>query len=219
MMATVDLLPPLLEGLRVTVLITAGAAGVACVLALAAGLARLAAYRTIRWTAAIYVETFRGTSALVQLFWAFFVLPFLGIELSPMTAAILVLGLNTGAYGAEAVRGVIRAVPPEQWDAAGALNLSRVQTLRRIILPQAAPVLVGPATTLIIELLKATALVSLISIADVTFVAQTLRADTLRTAEIFGLTLLLYFAVASLLSHAMRRIERHLGRWRSPQPA
>lgn len=216
---TLDLLPPLIGGLGVTLQITAGAAGLALVLALAAGLARLAPSAVVRCTAAVYIETFRGTSALVQLFWAFFVLPFLGIELSPMAAAILVLGLNTGAYGAEAVRGVIRAIPADQWDAAGALGLSRAQTLRRVVLPQAAPVLIGPATTLLIELLKATALVSLISIADVTFVAQTLRADTLRTAEIFALTLLLYFAVAGTLSHLMRRVERHLGRWRSPQPA
>lgn len=216
---TLDLLPPLIGGLGVTLQITAGAAGLALVLALAGGLARLAPSAVVRCTAAVYIETFRGTSALVQLFWAFFVLPFLGIELSPMAAAILVLGLNTGAYGAEAVRGVIRAIPADQWDAAGALGLSRAQTLRRVVLPQAAPVLIGPATTLLIELLKATALVSLISIADVTFVAQTLRADTLRTAEIFALTLLLYFAVAGTLSHLMRRVERHLGRWRSPQPA
>jgi polar amino acid transport system permease protein len=214
-----DLLPPLLGGLAVSLQITAGAAGVALVMSLVAGLARLAPGAVVRAMAATYIEVFRGTSALVQLFWAFFVLPFLGIDLSPMAAGILVLGLNTGAYGAEAVRGVLRSIPADQWDAAAALSLSRSQTMRWIVLPQAAPVLMGPATNLLIELLKATALVSLISIADLTFVAQTLRADTLRTAEIFTLTLLLYFLAALVVSRGMRRVERHLARWRDAQPA
>lgn len=213
-----DLLPTLLAGLLVSLRITAGAAVLAACLAVIAGLARLAPNRLVRVAAGTYIEVFRGTSALVQLFWAFFVLPFFGIDLPAEAAGILVLGLNSGAYGAEAVRGVVGSISKDQWDAAAALNLPRFQTLRHIILPQAVPTLMAPATNLLIELLKGTALVSLISISDLTFAAQTLRADTLRTAEVFGITLLLYFATALLLSRLMRRIERRVSYWRGPQP-
>lgn len=214
-----DLLGPLVGGLLVTLQITGGGALLALVMSLAGGLGRLAPWRVLRWLASGYIEIFRGTSALVQLFWAFFVLPFFGVSLTPAAAGILVLGLNIGAYGAEAVRGVIRSIPLGQWEAAAALNLSRPHTMVRVILPQAVPVLMAPATNLLIELLKGTALVSLISISDLTFTAQTLRADTLRTTEIFALTLVLYFGVAMALSAGMRRLERRLSVWRSAERA
>src|SRR3546814_12809856 len=82
-------------------------------------------------------DLFRGTSALVQLFWLFFVLPHFGLTLEPLTVAVAALGLNVGAYGAEVVRGAIDAVPRGQWEATIALNMSRMEALRRIILPQA----------------------------------------------------------------------------------
>ena len=214
-----DLLPPLLGGLAVSLQITAGAAGVALVMSLVAGLARLAPGAVVRAMAATYIEVFRGTSALVQLFWVFFVLPFFGISVEPMAAGILVLGLNIGAYGSEVVRGAIQAVPAEQREAAVALNLSPARTLWGIVIPQALPVMVPPAGNLLIELLKSTALVSLITLGDLTFAAQALRADTLRTPEIFSLVLLLYFAAALLLSRGMRRLERRLSIWRDVEAA
>lgn len=216
--APVDLLPPLLSGLTTTLQIAAGAAVLAAAAAIGAGLARAGQQRWLRLLAGTYIELFRGTSALVQLFWVFFVLPLVGIDLPAVTSAILVLGLNIGAYGAEAVRGAVGAISRDQWEAAVALQLSRTRTWYRVILPQAAPLVMAPATNLLIELLKATALVSLISIADLTFVAQTIRADTLRTAEVFTMTLLLYFGVASVLSYGMRYLERHLARWRDGTP-
>lgn len=210
-----DLLPALLAGLLVTLQVTAGGAGVALVLSFAGGLGRLSRLRAVRAIAGVYVEIFRGTSALVQLFWVFFVLPFFGITVEPLTAGILVLGLNIGAYGSEVVRGAIAAVPVEQREAATALSLSPSRTLWAVVVPQALPVMLPPAGNLLIELLKSTALVSLITLGDLTFVAQTLRADTLRTAEVFSLVLLLYFAVALVLTRGMRRLERRVSRWRS----
>src|SRR3546814_7894014 len=91
-----------------------------------------------------YIELFRVTSALVQLFWLFFVLPEFGIRLSEMTVAVLGLGLNVGAYGAEVVRGAIQAVPKGQWEAATALNMSYPLAMRRIILPQAVVAMLPP---------------------------------------------------------------------------
>lgn len=214
MPAPLDLLPTLLAGLWTTLVVTAGGALLALVTGFAAGLGRLSSMRPVRIFAALYVETFRGTSALVQLFWVFFALPFFGIEMSPLAAGVLVLGLNIGAYGAEVVRGVVRSVPIGQWEAARALSLSHTRTLWRVIIPQAMPTMVPPAGNLLIELLKGTALVSLVSLADLTFAAQTLRADTLRTPEIFTLVLLLYYAVAVVLNAGTRGVERRLSVWR-----
>jgi len=208
----IDLLTPLLRGLAVTVELTLAAAGLAVVIALAAGLARLSRFRVLAWLAAAYVEVFRGTSALVQLFWFYFVLPFFGLEVSAFTAGTLVLALNTGAYGAEVVRGAVLAVPKGQLDAAAALNLSRLQTLWRVVLPQAYPAMLPPAGNLAIELMKNTALVSLITITELTFSAQLLRAETLRSAEIFGIVLGLYFAVALVITAFVRWLERRASR-------
>lgn len=205
-----ELVPPLLEGLAVTLEIMAGAVVLAVPLALVAGVGRLSNVRPVRWLASIYVEVFRGTSALVQLFWFYFVLPLFGVQLPAMLVGIVVLALNAGAYGAEVVRGAIRAVPPGQREAGVALNLTRGQIMRRIVVPQAIPAMLPPAGNLLIELLKNTALVSLITITDLTFRGQLLRSETLRTTEIFTLMLLLYFAVALLITAGVRLLERRV---------
>ena len=207
-----DMLLPLLRGLVVTIELTLAAVALAVVIALAAGLARMSPRRTLAWVAAVYIEVFRGTSALVQLFWFYFVLPFFGIELSAFAAGTLVLALNTGAYGAEVVRGAVLAVPRGQLDASAALNMGRLQTLWRIVLPQAFPAMLPPAGNLAIELLKNSALVSLITITELTFAAQLVRAESLRSAEIFGLVLVLYFAVALCITAGMRLLERRAAR-------
>ena len=209
-----DLPPPLdlrskvNQGLWITLQITAGGTLVAVLAAFAAGVAQLSPHRWLRIPALIYIDLFRGTSALVQLFWVYFALPAFGIRLEAMTAAILVLGLNIGAYGAEVVRGALVAVPRSQHDAALALNFSASERLRYVIFPQAVALMLPPFGNLLIELLKSTALVSLITLGDLTFQAQVLRSATLRSAEIFTLVLLLYFLVAQLLGQGMRQLER-----------
>lgn len=210
-----NLLPPLLDGARVTLVLTAGGIAVAGPAALTGGLARLSRRRWLRAASLVYVDLFRGTSALVQLFWAYFALPLLGIRLGAMTVGILVLGLNIGAYGAEVVRGAVRAVPQVQREAGRALGFSDRQILWRVVLPQALPAMLPPLGNLSIELLKSTALVSLITLADLTFQGQVLRAATLRSTEIFGLVLLLYFLTAQTMSWGMRRLENRVGRWRA----
>lgn len=207
-----ELVPPLMAGLVVTLQLTLGGAALGVVAAVIAGLSRLSLVAPVRWLAASYVEIFRGTSALVQLFWFYFVLPLFGVSLDATAVGILVLGLNAGAYGAEVVRGAILAVPRGQWEAAISLNLSRWNTMRRIVLPQAVPAMLPPAGNLLIELLKNTALVSLITITDLTFSAQILRAETLKTTEIFSLVLLMYFAAAMVIALLMRLLERWLSR-------
>ncbi|MFZ5557255.1 MAG: ectoine/hydroxyectoine ABC transporter permease subunit EhuC [Pseudomonadota bacterium] len=203
-----DIAYALLAGLAVTLQITFGAALLATAIALGAGLARLSQSRLLRASALVYVEVFRGTSALVQLFWFYFVLPHFGVRLPAMTVGIVVLALNTGAYGAEVVRGAIQAIPRGQLEAATALNFTRRQRMTRVILPQAFPAMLPPAGNLAIELLKNTALVSLVTVTDLTFRAQILRAETLQTEAIFGTVLLMYFAVALAITGGVRLLER-----------
>jgi polar amino acid transport system permease protein len=205
-----DLLPPLISGLGVTLALTAGASVIAGVVALISGVARFARNPWVRGASRVYGDIFRGTSALVQLFWVYFALPMLGIRFEAMAAGILVLGLNTGAYGAEIVRGAIQAVPREQHEAAAALGFTKWQAMRRIILPQAILPMLPPFGNLWIELLKGTSLASMITLSELTFRAQTLRVATLRTGEIFGLVLILYFLVSMMISFGVRRLERRL---------
>jgi polar amino acid transport system permease protein len=198
----------LLDGTLVTVGLTVLAGALAAVLAFAAGLARVSRRRTVRALATAYVELFRGVSLLVQLFWLFFVLPFFGIELSPFVTAVVGLGLCNGAYGAEIVRGAIQAIPRPQIEAAVALNLTPLEQMRHVILPQAIPSMLPPFGNLAIELLKATALVSLITIQDLAFQALTLRQTTMRTFEPFMVVLVVYFVLAMGVSLGFRRLER-----------
>lgn len=214
-----DLLPDLLAGLGATIALTVGGAAVALVAAFVAGLGRLSRRRPARALATAYVEIFRGTSALVQLFWFYFALPFVGIRLDAMTAGILVLGLNIGSYGAEVVRGAVQAVPPGQREAGLALNFTERQIRWRIVMPQAAVAMVPPAGNLAIELLKASALASLITVHELTFQGQLLRSSNLRTIEIFTLVLLLYYALARAISWGMGRLEGRLGRGRDAATA
>jgi polar amino acid transport system permease protein len=207
-----ELAIPLLRGTVATVQLTLLSAILGLAVALVAGLARLYGNALVRGVATCYIEVFRGTSALVQLFWVFFALPLVGVQLSAMAAGVLVLGLNLGAYGAEVVRGAIQAVPRGQFEACLALNMTRRQALRHVILPQASVAMMPPAGNLIIELLKNTALASLITIPEITFEAQTLRAETLQTTEIFSLVLVLYFLLAMMVTYLLRRLEARLAR-------
>jgi polar amino acid transport system permease protein len=207
-----EFLPGLLEGALVTVEITLGAAVIAVIMAFVAAIAKMYGPRPVRWLAVAYIEVFRGTSALVQLFWLFFVLPHFGVTLEPMTVAILALGLNLGAYGAEVVRGAVGSVHRGQWEATTALNMTRMTALRRIIVPQAIVRMIPPWGNLFIELLKATSLVSLITISDLAFKAQQMNQTTFRTVEIFSIVLVFYLAIASVITVAMRALEERAAR-------
>lgn len=207
-----DLIPPLLDGFWITLQLTIGGAVLACILAWAAGLAKMSPYRLLSWPAIAYIEVFRGTSALVQLFWFYFALPLLGVSMTAMTAGVLVLGLNIGSYGAEVVRGGIQAIDRGQYEASTALNFSPLQRLWLIIVPQALVQILPPAGNLLIELLKNTALVSLITLSDLTFQGMLLRAESLRTIEIFSMLLLIYFGMAQAMSFFTKRLEVRLKR-------
>ena len=202
----------ILQGAVVTIEITILGCIVALIAAFIAGLGRISRFWPLRWLATAYIEFFRGTSIFVQLFWAYFVLPLLGVPLSPLQAGVLALGLNVGAYGAEVVRGAIKSIPREQYEACTALNLTRFQEMRYVILPQAFVRMLPTFGNNAIELLKGTAVVSLISLSDMTFQAQVVRAQTGSTAIPFLTILMLYFLFSSTISTTIKRLERRLSR-------
>ena len=202
----------ILQGAVVTVQLTVMGSALALVMAFIAGLGRISRYMALRWLATAYIEFFRGTSIFVQLFFAYFVLPFMGISLTPLQAGVLSLGLNVGAYGAEVVRGAILSIGKEQYEACVALNLSRWQCMRRVILPQALLVMLPTFGNNAIELLKATSIVSLISLADMTFQANIVRSQTGNTLVPFTTILILYFVFAMIIASAIRALERRMAR-------
>lgn len=212
MTSPLDLLPQLLQGAAVTVQLTLMGAVVAAVCALVAGLARLSGHRIIRLVAGTYVEIFRGTSAVVQIFVFFFVLPLAGISLPAFATGVIALGINVGAYGSEVVRAAIVNVDRGQRDAAIALNLTRARTMRLIILPQALVAMLPPFGNLLIELLKGTSLVSLITLTELTFAGKLLLRAEGRRDEIYVLVLLIYFLLALPITWTVRWAERRLSR-------
>ncbi len=187
------------------------AAMLATCIAVLMGLMRLSHLAAVRGVSTVYIEIFRGTSLLVQLYWIFFVLPLFGLTLEKFTAGFIAVGMNLGAYGAELVRGAIQSVPRGQYEAALALNMSPYKRMMRIIFPQALLILLPPWGNLMIELLKGTALVSLISVADLMFEAKQINGVTYQSAEAFGTALIIYYVMARLiLVPGMRACERRL---------
>lgn len=207
----------ILSGTLITVLLTVLATVLAIAIALTAGLMRMAHNLLVRSVATVYIEIFRGTSLLVQLYWIFFVLPLFGISFDKFTAGFVAVGMNLGAYGAELVRGAILSVPKGQWEAALALNMSPAKRMRRVILPQALLIMLPPWGNLLIELLKGTALVALIAVADLMFQAKQINGTTFLSAQTFGTALIIYYVLARfIITPFMRWLEgfmmRKLGR-------
>ncbi len=203
----------ILSGTLVTVVLTVLSAFLAIAIALAAGLMRMAPNALVRGAATVYIEIFRGTSLLVQLYWIFFVLPLFGITLEKFTAGFVAVGMNLGAYGAELVRGAILAVPKGQWEAALALNMSPVKRMVRVILPQAVLIMLPGWGNLLIELLKGTALVALIAVADLMFQVKQINGTTFLSAEAFGTALIIYYVLARvMITPFMRWLERVMRR-------
>lgn len=199
----------ILPGIGVTVSILLTSTCFALLVAFIFGFGRLARFRLIRWICTLYVEVFRGTSLLVQLFWIFFALPAFGIRFSPFLAGTIALGLNYGAYASEIVRGAILAIDKGQTEAAKALNLTGRQTMRYIILPQAFRIMLPAFGNNLIELLKGTSLVSLITIADLTYRGLMVQNTNLSyTLPVFGVLLVLYFLLALPIIFLVRLLEK-----------
>jgi polar amino acid transport system permease protein len=198
------------EGVGVTITLTFFSALLALVIGFIAGLAKMSENKVISVIGSIYIELFRGISLLVLLFWIYFVLPLFGVSMSPMVAGILAIGTNYGAYVAEVVRSGFESVPEGQEEAGIALNMTKSQRMRRIIFPQAFVFMLPNLGNQLIELFKATSLVSLITLADLTYQGQLLNGSTYETTKIYTALLLIYFVLAWPLSKGVQLLERKL---------
>lgn len=200
-----------LKGIWVTVQLLFCSALLAGAMSFVVGIARTSRRWIVRFLAGFYTEVFRGTSALIMIFWVYFVLPLaFGWQLVPLWAGTLALGLTYGAYGSEIVRGALNAVDPAQREGGIALSFTHWQRMRLILLPQAVPEMVPPFSNLLIELLKGTALVSVMGMGDLTFSANLVRLALQQSAEVYTYVLLIYFVIAFLLTRLMRGLEKRL---------
>ncbi|MQA08097.1 MAG: ectoine/hydroxyectoine ABC transporter permease subunit EhuC [Pseudonocardiaceae bacterium] len=203
-----------------TLLLTLGGAALGLLFGFLGGLARVSDVKILRAIGFVYVEFFRGAAVLVLAFWFVYALPMLGWQLEPLFAGMLALGLNIGAYAAEVVRGAIQSVPSSQYEAALALNFTTGQRMRRVVVPQAVVAMIPPFSNNIIELLKASAVVAVVSISELTFNGQLIWSGNGRAASVFGGLLIMYGIMAVVFTILMRLLERRaaLSVGRQPDP-
>nr|WP_071990864.1 ectoine/hydroxyectoine ABC transporter permease subunit EhuC [Geobacillus genomosp. 3] len=209
------------KGIQTTLLLLLTSAVLAFIIAVMAGLGRLAKSRWIRWTIRVYVEFFRGTSLVVQLFWVYYALPMLAqalpflppLNLSSFWAGVIAISLNYGAYASETVRSCILAVDRGQHEAAIALNMTRFQRMRLIILPQAVRMMLPDFGNNFIQMLKSTSLVSLIGLTDITYAGMVFRNNHIDLGILtFAMMLIFYFLLALPFIWMTRRAEQSVSR-------
>ncbi|GAV31865.1 ABC-type amino acid transport system, permease component [Coriobacteriaceae bacterium EMTCatB1] len=201
--------PELAAAAALTVRITAASFAVALLVGLAVGILRSRPHR-INGVFAAYVEFFRGTPLLVQLFFIYYGLAQVGIVMQAMTAAILGLGLNGGAYISEIIRGALAGIDRGQYDAAHALGMTRWMTLTSVILPQALRMATPPLVNAFSAMLKDTSLVSLLALTEMMNIANQIYSRTFRAFEIYAVVAVMYFVMTFAFSLLSRVLERRL---------
>ncbi|PDT37056.1 MULTISPECIES: amino acid ABC transporter permease [Sinorhizobium] len=201
----------LLLGLWMTIKLTLICIVLGCSLGFFIGLARTSRSALLRTVSSVYVEFFRGTPVLVQLFWIFFCLPLiLGVELSNLTSGVIALTLYMGAITSETFRASLKSIGPEQLDACVALALPRRVQVTNVILPQAVLRAVPTLLSNCVSLFKESALVSAVGMADRMFVGQNISNNTARPIEVLTVVALIYFLIAFPLTRAVTLVERRV---------
>lgn len=205
-----DILRNLLTGLQWTLLLSLVAfvcGGIAGLLVLLARLSPLSAPRIL---ACGYIELFQGTPLLMQLFLVFFGIALLGLDVSPWLAAATALTLFTSAFLAEIWRGCVESISRGQWEASESLAMSRLETLRHVVLPQALRIAVAPTVGFSVQVVKGTAVTSIIGFTELTKTGSMLANATFEPFMVYGLVALGYFLLCYPLSLSARYLERRL---------
>lgn len=204
----------LAKGIGNTLLITFGAFVLGALVALPIVALRVAGPRPVRWLVIAIVDVVRAVPPIVWIFLIFFGLPEAGLRFQPVPAAILGLGLIASAYLSEIYRAGIRGVPRGQWEAARAVGLSGIPLIRLVIVPQAVRVVVPPASTYLLGLLKDSALASIIGVTDVTFQAYSEAQQSLEGLKVFSIAAIVYLALSLPIAGGSRwlghRLNRHM---------
>jgi polar amino acid transport system permease protein len=162
----------------------------------------------LRWSASFYIWFIRGTPTLIQIFIVYFGLPQIGMRLSPFTAGVIALGVNSGAYVAEIVRAGLLAIPKGQLESALALGMSWPQAMARIIMPQVVRIIVPPITNEAVSTLKNTSLLSTITVVELTLQAQIVIAATYRPFDFYIIAAVLYLVMTTILTQLSTWVER-----------
>lgn len=205
-------LPLLAQGLVITLYLGVVSFVFACVFGFVLTIARLYGGPVLRAVAVTYISVIRGTPILVQILLIYFGLPQFGVQLEAIPSAILALSLHAAAYLAEDFRAGFLAVSNDQWEAGYTLGMSFPQALRRVVLPQALRVITPPVGSRFISLMKDTSLASVITVVELTRVAESIGSATFRYMEMFLIVAFVYWLVNSLLSLGQAGLERRLGR-------
>jgi His/Glu/Gln/Arg/opine family amino acid ABC transporter permease subunit len=205
-----EAIPQLFLGLWATVRICALAMVLGSLLGIVAGVSLLSRPPLLRWLAATYVDIIRGTPLLIQLLLIYFALPAVGVRLSEFWAGVMALSINAGGFIAEAVRGAIGAIDSGQSEAAKSIGMTRGETLRLILLPQAARAFLPPMTNELISLVKGSAILSVISVYELTRSGQAIIATYFAPVEIYLLLAAFYYVLISAISHGSRFLERRM---------
>ncbi|RZT09972.1 cystine transport system permease protein [Duganella sp. CF402] len=173
---------------------------------------RLLSYRWLSWPAGVYVSLMRGTPLLVQMFVIYYGLPSIGIEFTPVTAGILALSLNSGAFLSESLRGAIGAISKGQWAASFSLGLGYWATLYYVVLPQALRVAVPAMSNTLISLIKDTSLVSVITLTELMLSTKEVIATTFQPLPLYLAAAAIYWMLSLLFEALQRRMEQRLNR-------
>jgi polar amino acid transport system permease protein len=205
-------LPLLLQGVEITILLTAGSLVLSTVLGLFWALARVSQVPGLTQASKAVVNVLRGIPILVQLFYIYFVLPDLGLRLSAFQAGLIGLGIAYSAYQAENFRAGIEAVDPGQIEAAQSLGMTRGLILRRVVLPQAFRIALPPYGNTMIMLLKDSSQASVITVAELTQQGRLIASSTFENTSVFTLVALLYLTMSLPLILLTGRLERRFGR-------
>ncbi|MGH8780457.1 amino acid ABC transporter permease [Paraburkholderia sp.] len=207
----IEFLPILLKGAVVTVEITVCSFVLSTLLGLALALLRVSANRLLSNAAATVINVIRGLPIIVQLFYIYFVLPDLGVQLSAFQAGFIGLGVAYSAYQAENFRAGIEAIDRGQIEAAQSIGMRGPLIMRRVVLPQAFRIALPPYGNTLVMMLKDSSLASTITVAEMTRAGQLIASSTFQNMTVFTLVALLYLALSLPLVYALRRLERRLG--------
>ena len=212
---SIEFLPILLQGAFVTVQVTVLSFALSSVIGLVFALMKLSHWRPVALTAGTLVNVIRGLPIIVQLFYIYFVLPDIGVQLSAFQAGVIGLGIAYSAYQAENFRAGIEAVDHGQMEAAQAIGMRMPMIMRRVILPQAFRIALPPYGNTLVMMLKDSSLVSTITVAEMTRAGQLIASSTFQNMTVYTLVALLYLLMSLPLVYALRRLEARLGARRS----
>lgn len=205
-----SILPIILIGLTVTLKAAAAGFGIALMLGLVFAMLRRSRFRSIAWTTAFVVEFLRDTPLLVQLFFLYYVLPEYGLTLPAFLTGALALGLQYSAYTSEVYRGGIEAVPRGQWEAATALNMTRMQTYRDIVIPQIVPRILPAMGNYMVAMIKETPVLSVITVLDMMALANMIGERTFEYLVPLTMVGLIFLILTLICSAGLHRLQKVL---------